>query len=143
MEPVREYSCEHSGGRSAFDVLLGDQGYRAVAVAEMFPSPSPPVCRGRYVPLNGCGTVTPSAAHCFWSRVGLSASNHCRDQLFRTRVELRWSCPRGARPKRKTPSGLETVYDSARFSDLPSPEEGIFGSIHTGQRKVEQVTHPW
>ena len=54
-----------------------------------------------------------------------------------TRVGLRWSRSREARPKRK-PSEPETVYGSAHFSDLPSPEEGIFESVHAGQRKVEQ-----
>ena len=65
MEPARVYSGRYGGGRRAFDMLLGGQGYKAVAVAGMFPAPSPPVCQGRYVPPNGCGTVTPRAAHLF------------------------------------------------------------------------------
>ena len=30
------------------------------------------------------------------------------------------------------------IHSGVRFPDLPSPEEGIFESIHTGQRKAEQ-----
>ena len=38
----------------------------------------------------------------------------------------------------KERSGRVTVCGHVRFPDLPSPEERIFESIHTSQRKVEQ-----
>lgn len=47
MEPASVYSGKYGGGSSAFDMLLGGQGYKAVAVGGMLPAPLPPVCQGR------------------------------------------------------------------------------------------------
>lgn len=41
-------------------------------------------------------------------------------------------------PNLKKRSESATFYDYVRFSDLPSPEERIYKSIHASQRIVEQ-----
>lgn len=63
IEPVGVYCGKRDGGTAAFTIDLGGHGNEAVTLGGMLPAPSPPVCHGRYFPLNGTFGVTPSAAH--------------------------------------------------------------------------------
>ena len=59
--PVGVY-CGMIDGAPAPEMLAGGQGYAAVTLGGTLPAPSPPVCHGRYSPLNNV-PLWPSAAH--------------------------------------------------------------------------------
>ena len=50
-------------GPAVFEMDFGGQGNEEVTLRGIFPAPFPPVCHGRYFPLNGDLGTTPSAAH--------------------------------------------------------------------------------
>ena len=68
---------------------------------------------------------------CLEKRVGLSASNRCRDQACRTRVGLRLRRSLYLRSIYQKQSELVAVYGCTQVPDLPSPEERILESVHT------------
>ena len=60
--PVGVY-CGMMAGAPAPEMEVGGQGNEAVTLGGTLPAPSPPVCHGRYSPLNGVPGPKPSAAH--------------------------------------------------------------------------------
>ena len=60
--PVGVY-CGMIDGAPAPEMETGGQGNEAVTLGGTVPAPSPPVCHGRYSPLNGDAGPKPSAAH--------------------------------------------------------------------------------
>lgn len=60
--PVGVY-CGMMDGAPAPEMEAGGQGNEAVTLGGTLPAPSPPVCHGRYCPLNGDLGPKPSAAH--------------------------------------------------------------------------------
>ena len=63
IAPVGVYCGKRDGATGTFDIVVGGQGKEDVTLGGMSPAPAPPVCHGRYVPLNGPPGVTLSAVH--------------------------------------------------------------------------------